>query len=311
MQTARRQASRFSSRFSALAVLTLACTLLGAAASVAATPASLASPAAGSRPAAAKAITWMISSSAIKDLESAKPPPPKGLIAKAFSGAFVMGTPIGLGVPVKTYTSYVTLKQDVEAKKLPGPYAGVLLDLEDWQFTPKDEQLNSGKFERLAEKLVHSLKLKTGHLTFITAPALDLVTAICKARMIACSGAASVRQHYLDFGLARQAAGFSDVVDIQAQSDELHLSSFTKFVAQAVGQARKGNSTAKVVVGLSTDNGMAEVSGAHLIAAFNAADGVKNVAGFWLNIPGHSKFCPGCGGPFPGPALKLLEKIYG
>lgn len=304
MQVFPRQASRFS----ALAAVTLAGTMLGAASSV---PATAALSATGTKTAATKVITWMISSSAIKDLENVKPPPPKGLITKAFSDAFVMGTPIGLGLPVKTYTSYVTLKQDVEAKKLPGPYIGVLLDLEDWPFTPKDEQLNSGKFERLAEKLVHSLKLKTGHMTFLTAPAVDLATAICKARGITCSGAASVRQHYLDFGLARQAAEFSDVVDIQAQSDELHLSSFTKFVTQAVGQARKANSIAKLVVGLSTDNGMAEVSGAHLIAAFNAAEGVKNVAGFWLNIPGHSKFCPGCGGPFPGPALKLLEKIYG
>ncbi len=170
---------------------------------------------------------------------------------------------------------------------------------------------HSGKFERLASKLVHSILLKAGHMTFITAPAVDLASAICKAKKITCSGGASVRQHYLDFGLARQAAEFSDVVDIQAQNDELNRSSFTKFVSQAAGQARKGNPVAKVVVGLSTDNGRNEVSGAHLIAAFEAAEGARSVAGFWLNIPRHSKFCPGCGGPFPGPALKLLEKIYG
>lgn len=260
---------------------------------------------------AAKAITWMISSSAIGHLKSAKPAPPPGLLTTAFAHAYVMGSPIGLGIPVKTYTSYATLKQDVTAKKLPGPYRGVLLDLEDWKFTPKTEQLNSGRYERLAEQLVHSIRLKNGRMTFITAPAVDLASAICAHKMITCSGGSSLRQHYLSFDLAGQAAAHSDVVDIQAQRDELDLPSFTRFVRQAAGQAKNGNAKVVVVVGLSTDNGKNEVSAAHLIDAFKAADAVKNVAGFWLNIPGQSAFCPACGGPFPGPALKLLEKIYG
>src|SRR5579859_1448312 len=145
MQTSRRQLVTFTS----LAVLTLALPV----------SASAAKPSAAT-PSAAKAITWMISSSAIGHLKSLKPPPPQGLLTKAFSDAFVMGTPIGLGLPVKTYTSYLTLKADVAAKKLPGPYLGVLLDLESWPFTPMDEQLNPAKFERLAGKLVHSLLLK-------------------------------------------------------------------------------------------------------------------------------------------------------
>lgn len=292
----------------AAAALTLASTMLGAGvgSAQAITP-PITRPAAAPRP-----ILWVVSSTAIGMLQQLKPP--QGLLAHAFARAYVLGTPDNLGLPTRSFTSYTALHK--AAATLPGPDDAVLLDLEHWQdktLTPLNEQLNSGKYEQLGERLVHAVKLShsPGHLQFLTAPGVSLAQAICRAKGITCNSPASMHQHYLAYDLARQAGAFSDVVDIQAQSEELDLSSFQKFVSQAAAQAKLGNPNVKVVVGLSTDHGKQMVSGAKLLAAVRAVRGMKNVAGFWLNIPGKSKFCPGCGGPFPRPALQLLESIYG
>jgi hypothetical protein len=260
----------------------------------------------------AKPITWLIDAQAVRYLRNDNAP--GSLLKKAFSKAYVPGDPkvAGLGIPAVTYTNYWTLHHAVKTGALPGQYQAVLLDLEDWPLTPGYQQVDPGKYERLAESAVHSVRLSDGHrMAFITAPAADLVRAICKKKHISCSGGSSVRRHYLQFHIARDAGHYSDVFDIQAQDDERHVDSFKKFALAAAKQARSRNPKVKVLVGLSTDNGKQEVYGYQLIKAFNAVWGTPDIDGFWLNIPKKSKNCPSCGGPFPGPALTLLKKIYG
>lgn len=63
-----------------------------------------------------------------------------------------------------------------------------------------------------------------------------------------------------------------------------------------------------MLAGLSTDNGSQEVYGYELIKAYQAVQ--HATAGYWLNIPGRSPQCPQCRGPYPGPAVTLLRKIY-
>lgn len=297
-----------------LAALMLASAVLGAGSASAGTrvPSAAVTAAAANAPATTKPIQWVIDAAAIKYLRDDKPP--AGLLSKAFSKAYVPGDPAiaGLGIPAVTYTSYVALSQAVTAGKLPGPYQAVLLDLEHWPATPFNEQVNTALYEQKSENLVHAVKLPGGgHMTFLTAPAVDLVFALCKEKHITCHGGAWARQHFLSWHLIGGAARYSDVVDIQAQGDELRLTSFAQFVVAAAAQAAAANRAVKAVVGLSTDNGKNEVFGYQLIKAFHAVWGKKNVAGFWLNIPKKSTFCPACRGPFPGPALVLLKNVYG
>jgi hypothetical protein len=290
--------------------MTLAACSVIAVAALPAGPAASAATAHRARP-----ITWIITASAIDHLRHARPKPaPPSLLSTAFSKAYVPGNPkvAGLGIPMVTYTSYVTLHSDVTAGKLPGPYQAVLLDLEDWSLTPKPERAQPTKYEGMAERLVHGVKLSNGHrMTFIATPATDLATYICGVRNLTCKGSASIRQHYIQFGIAGGAARNSDVMDIQAQNTERDIPAFKKFVQQAAAQAIKARKGIKVLVGLSTDNGPTEVLGSQLIAAFEAVSGQPGIDGFWLNIPGKSTACPRCGGPFPGPALTLLRHIYG
>lgn len=264
----------------------------------------------------ARQITWIITANAIDHLRHAKPrPAPPSLLSTAFGKAYVPGNPgvAKLGIPAITFTSYTALSRAARAHQLPGPYRAVLLDLENWPQTPKAERRKPQRYERLAEQVVHGITLSNGHhMTFIATPGTDLARYICQVRNLTCKTSASIRQHCIAFDIAGQAARYSDVMDIQAQNTERDVPAFKKFVLQAAGQARKAHKGVRVLVGLSTDNGPHEVLGSQLIAAFEAVSGNANIDGFWLNIPdAHTKACPDCGGPFPGPALTLLKHIYG
>lgn len=260
-------------------------------------PAALASTA----PRAAKP-TWVIDGHAVDLLRGAGAS--AKLLNEAFGGtrAYVSGPAGNLGIPTVTYDSYTAIKQAFADGALPGTYRAVLLDMEHWKFTPRAEQLNPAKYEQLAASLVHKHKVGGHAMLLIDAPASDIVQARC-----ACKGA-SVWQHYLDWDIAGGAARYADVIDIQAQGEELVLPSYKQFVTTAARQARQAHSAVVVLAGLSTDNGPREVFFSQLYQAYLGAS--PHVAGFWLNIPGPGSHCPKCGGPYPGPALSLLKKIY-
>jgi hypothetical protein len=247
--------------------------------------------------------TWVIDAHAVDLLRGAGAS--GTLLTEAFGGgrAYVPGPPGSLGIPTATYVSYTAIRAAFADGALPGKYRAVLLDMEHWKFTPHQEQLDPAKYEQLAAALVHTHRVAGHKMLLIDAPAVDIVAARC-----GCSGA-SARRYYLRSDIVGGAARYADVIDIQAQNDERSLSSYKQFVAMAAGQARKAHSAVVVLAGLSTDNGTHEVFGSQLYRAFLDVRGL--VAGFWLNIPAKSPQCPNCGGPFPGPALFLLQKIYG
>lgn len=95
------------------------------------------------------------------------------------------------------------------------------------------------------------------------------------------------------------------------------MAGWCRAASTTAGRAGGRRAHAHVLAGLSTSNGSQEVFGAQLFRAYRATrsltfgTGQNLIAGFWLNIPAKSPQCPGCGGPFPGPALSLLHKIYG
>jgi hypothetical protein len=251
-------------------------------------------------------ITWLIDAHALTLLKNAGAS--SSLLNEAFGGSrtYVPGRPApgSLGMPTATYYSYAAIKTAFSNGTLPGPYHAVLLDMEHWRYTPTSEQKSPATYEKLSAQLVHGHTVDGRKMLFITAPAVDLVRARCT-----CSSGSSARQQYLTWDIAGGAARYADAFDIQGQNDERDISSYESFVGKAAGQARAANSHVAVLAGLSTDNGPQEVYGYQLINAYQAVRG--KVAGYWLNIPGPSNQCPSCGGPYPGPALTLLRKIYG
>lgn len=261
-------------------------------------------PAAASAGTSAPSLAWVMNSHAISELKAAGAS--GSLLDNAFGNghSYVQGNPApgSLGVPTVTYDSYADLAKAFSSGALPGHYRAVLLDLEDWPLTPAKEQVSPARYEQAAAALVHHHRVDGHRMLFITAPAVDIVKARCT-----CSSDAA-RKQYLDWDIAGGAARYADVFDIQAQNDEQNVSSYQSFVTQAARQARAANPHVTVLAGLSTDNGSQEVYGYELIKAYQAVQ--HATAGYWLNIPGRSPQCPQCRGPYPGPAVTLLRKIY-
>ena len=249
------------------------------------------------RAATAPGLMWLVDAHAVSLLHGAGAG--GALLARAFGGGYVSGPPGGLGIPTATYYSYAAISGAYADGALPGGYRAVLLDMEHWPLTPPAEQAQPARYERLAAGLVHAYGM-----LLIDAPAVDIVQARCT-----CASGPSQRRHYLAWDIAGGAARYADVIDIQAQNDERDLPGYQDFVAAAAQAAQAAHPGVAVLAGLSTDNGSQEVGGGQLQAAYRDVSGL--VAGFWLNIPAKSAACPDCAGPYPGPALSLLRRIYG
>jgi hypothetical protein len=225
------------------------------------------------------------------------------LLDEAFNNdrTYVSGSTSGIAaddvpdaVRTVTYESYQSIKTAFADKKLPGDYRALLYDNEHWKFTPPAEQDNPAHYEELVAQLAH----KHG-MIFIATPAVDLVYATGKLVKN------SAYDTYLSRDIAGEAAKYADVLDIQAQGSEANLHLFTSFADAAIKQAKKANPRIILVVGISTN----AVTRQQLYSAYLSMVGKAD--GYWLNIPGKSSYCPGCGAPKPGTAYYLLQKIYG
>ena len=167
------------------------------------------------------------------------------------------------------------------------PSGVVVADIEDWQFSTPWQQARPGLATR-AICAAHPADV------CVAAPALDL---------------ASGWRGYLRENLAGRTARWADVLDVQAQAQELHPWRFRRLVTVAISQARAANPRIQVIVGLSTSARIGEVTGWLLWRAWLAARGAGAV-GVWLNVPGRSAYCPSCPPADPRPAVQLLRRIY-
>jgi hypothetical protein len=176
-------------------------------------------------------------------------------------------------------------------------YAGAALyDLENWSFSPLIQQENPASYQQIAAQ-----EAQTAGLTAIESPALDLLSVDGK-------GAEPYWKQYLQDGFAADAARYSNVYEIQAQSLELSPSKYISFVTEAAEQARAANPHVEIIAGLSTYSANGSVTGAEL---YQDAMGVaSSVNGFWLNIPGVSAYSPGVTRADPTVAAAFLNEIY-
>jgi hypothetical protein len=209
---------------------------------------------------------------------------------------FMTGTG-GLAGAVRTvtFTSYAHLRATLSQGTLPAGTQAVLYDNEAWSLTPRPEQQDPARYERLAAQVVHA-----HHLLFVSTPATDLTDVLAP-------GATDHYATYLRLGLAAQAARYADVLDIQAQGSEADLAKYVPFLRAAAAQARQANPRVIVLAGVSTNPSGQHITSAQFTAAVQAVR--PYVDGFWLNIPAAGTACPRCGVAQPQVAVPLLRTL--
>jgi hypothetical protein len=199
-------------------------------------------------------------------------------------------------IPTVSYRSFASMSANFTAGNAPRSGA-VLYDNEKWADTPEDERADPAAYEQRAGALAHAHGLR-----FIATPAMDLTAALD-------GGPGTISTKYLRLGIARDAAKYADVIDIQAQSLEFDPSTYGAFVAAAARQARASNPHIVVVAGLTTGRNHPDGSpptSDDLLRATAATRG--SVDGYWLNVPNHGADCPQCGAFRPDIALDFLHR---
>jgi hypothetical protein len=255
--------------------------------------------------AAAGDLHWMISISAVRHLREADP---SGTLDRRFfadPGSFVMngakgaeGFPQGWrALPTATFPSYAVLAKALEGGQLPAEVKAIIYDNESWTFTPPEEQHDLERFEKLAADAIHG----AGRILIAT-PAADLVPVLSPQ-----IERGKRYDEYLRLGIARMAARWADVYEVQAQGSEDNLPLYTRFVKGAAAAAREANPKVRVFAGLSTNPSGKRVTAKQLYDAVEATRGA--VDGYWLNIPGGGAYCPKCGEPQPQVAVDLLRML--
>jgi hypothetical protein len=199
---------------------------------------------------------------------------------------------------VELFTSFTSLQQAFAAGTVPANVHTLLLDLEQWSLTPANEQANPFDFAAQAQTLAHQHGRQ-----LIFAPAVNLVSTF--------SGnppphTGSKTDQYINLNMAKRGAAVSDYFEIQAQQTEATTVAPT-FAPKALVQAHNAYPTTPVLVGLSTNPSGRTVTASDLTQLYSETE--PNALGFWLNVPGHSQFCPSCGAPQPQVAVKFLESL--
>ena len=197
------------------------------------------------------------------------------------------------GTPYVIYTSWTDPVAGLAAAidTLPGPYAGVIFDLEAWVNTPDIEQLSPWYYQAQAAQACYALGMPV-----ICTPGMDLIPVVS-------GGTASISPaNYVSWNFAHDAAMVSDGIVIQAQRYDATPATFSSFIDSAAPQARTAHPGVNIYAGISTCASGVPVTGAQMYAAYSSV----SIYGFWLNVPVWSS-CPG-GNPSAG--IDFLSLVY-
>jgi hypothetical protein len=247
-----------------------------------------------------KPIGWIISESAIEKLNGAG----AGDLARRWfnnPGTFLLNSKSEdwAATPTANFSSAAKIKEALEKGQVDARIKAVLYDNEAWKFTPDEEKRDVEHIER-SEKLAAEAVHRSGRILVAT-PATDLTSVLSP----------QVKQNrydeFLRLGIARAAARYADVYEIQAQGSEANLELFTHFVKEGAAQARSANPKVRVFAGLSTNPSGKRVTADNLLKAIQATRGF--VDGYWLNIPAGGAHCPRCGEAQPQVAVEMLKRL--
>lgn len=197
---------------------------------------------------------------------------------------------------VQSFTNLTSMQQAFASGQVPPSVSYVMLDLEQWSFTPLAEQLHPFQDAQSALQLAHRYGRK-----LIFTPAVNL------APLQPGVHPGDKYQKYLSTNFAGQGAAVSDIFEIQAQQSEATPGS-TTFAVAAVRQA-KAAAPIPVLVGIGTNPAGRSVTAQDIAELANS---VKTMAdGYWLNIPQGGAKCPACGIPQPAVAVQFLQMFVG
>jgi hypothetical protein len=210
------------------------------------------------------------------------------------SGSPVIGYNIIPTIDVKDVT-----KMSAAISKRAAYVKAVLYDDEDWSYTPVN-QIDSvpdvtASYQQ-ASQLTHNAGLK-----LIGTPALD-ITNILKP-----TGSCGTEswQKYLCDDLPGIAGQYSDIIDIQAQSQIQNSSNFISLIQLASAAAKSFNPNITILAGISTCAGSPTASQ----LANGAIESNPYVSGWWMNVPGQSVGSPNCGTPLPDIAIQAIDSL--
>ena len=192
------------------------------------------------------------------------------------------------------FHNYSALNASI-ASLSPSEYYGIILDQENWSFTPLHEQLNTTYYTMLSYRIA-----KPHGLVLISTPALDLAKAYGYRSNL--SGV------FERLGIAYNSSMYSQIYELQAQSLERNTSTFASFSHDEYLQAKSANPDIKFFIGISTNPNSENITGEELYAAINSTENFSD--GYWLNVPNQSAYCPGCGKAKPEVAVQLLQILY-
>lgn len=239
-------------------------------------------------------VRWMIASGALRLLSA----PARQVIESDPLNLVVYQptqTPAAMAaVPVATFRSFDALSAAISAGTLSTGFKYVLLDLESWQFTPRNEQADPARYYKEAAQLLrqHGLRL-------IAAPGTNVF-----------SNSASLKgrnyQRMLASGIFQDVAPYAAIFSIQSQSLEFEPSTFTSYVSQAASALRSANPAITVFAGISTNPPAGTATASQLADVMKSVS--SEVNGFWLNVPKPGPSCPNCKPLNVAAANGLLER---
>jgi hypothetical protein len=199
---------------------------------------------------------WMISILELQSVQQLAPTVSQADFAR--SSSFVIESPgvhEGTGTVVARFRSYRVFQRAIARDSINPATHWVLYDNEAWRYTPKVEQRQPVRYERLFAQLAHEHGYKV-----ILAPAQSLVPGFTHQ--------ANAWRKYLSLGLATVSGRYANVYDIQAQPYE-------------TAKYRSSGAYRSFVLAAARQNASELV---------NDIDAVRStVGGYWLNIPGMPK----------------------
>jgi hypothetical protein len=243
---------------------------------------------------------WIISARGLSQLIAAGLPP--ALLRADFNRpTTLLLVSRGKPDPVAPRASLAFLFESAQAmtaaldrNRVPSSVHYLLLDLESWPLTPLAEQLDPIASLQRAVTSAHA-----HGKCVIFAPALDLMSGLAPAAPLP-----ALYSHF-DQLIVGPGVAASDMLEVQAQHTE--GTAYVDVLAPgAIAAARTARPDEPVFVGLSTNPNGRQVTPADLTSLYASA-ARAGAAGYWLNIAGTSRECPGCGTPQTWVAVEFLE----
>jgi hypothetical protein len=195
---------------------------------------------------------------------------------------------------VAVFHNYSALNRSITSLN-PNEYYGILLDQENWSFTPLSEQLNTTYYTMLSYRLA-----EPHGFVLISTPAIDLAKAY--------GYSSNFSGEFDRLGIAYNSSRYSQIYELQAQSLERNTSKFASFSHEEYLQAKSANPGIRFFIGISTNPNAENITGSELYAAISSTENFSS--GYWLNVPNQSAYCPRCGEAKPEVAVQFLQILY-